>query len=1648
MPTLFQTCTAQRINFFKRSLLTCEWQSEFDAVRSTLLAFVEEVRLKSFKNIQSNLPLYDKYIHELKIELSKHTPQGINSIADIDQKIQILMIHAAVFELIFESSLMLVKKFGTVLDQGLIAKSKTNLNEIGVIAKLLHQPLDELLIGDNPGAQANAKRKLVLCERGLNLIYNTFKALQDASLMSAGDLCSVRSLCLKFLYTKLFSYLRLELEDMAVNELKNMEQFFIFIKTNPALSTNGQYPLTDGEVTAWTREIAHFHTVLDHLTASVISPQIPDKNMNDMVSGYENHDELVEVDDASVPNAKKKGKSKSKKSKKIKKNILDENQTPAPFSPDTDHSNTSNQDDSDHEKSENNANSNDDEEQDVEEDDNQPNQNTGVDSTNEYELNHLLMPAFIENEDDYIYTEDGDAYRYDAATDTYFMEPERKKPENWVEVKKEIIPKNNSKATKKSTTNPDSNKRPMETIWDKIRAKLYKASLDELDTFPEQDRGDLYYLAKEKCLGIMGRDQDAIDALSKTVKTDPIKTWLSFSFYYENLGNNDTAISYCDKILQRDPHHKKALLNKAHNYQKKNMHSVELKSYLKILEREPKDHDTLIGLGRCYQNLNQHDKALEIYAQMLKEKKDDFPALLDQARCFENMQRYEESLQSFDEILSYIPNHKLALLGKSRCYEEAGHCDKALVVLQSMLILFPKDPMVLLAVGHCHRLMENHDKALESFIQIEGTDQENTIQVQVSQARAYQAVEEYHKTVEIMKKALETQPGNLECLLCLAHCYLMMERYEDALKTLQLSLMTNPWDEKTLLSLAVCYQKMGRYKEAIALNQKMLVRNPKHTIFALNMAFTYQLMHRYNNALEVFNSILEYDPKNVEILLGLARCYQEMSQYTQTIAILVDVLSIEPKNKLVLLALAHVYEEVEEFELALNAYGKLLQEEPLNAQFMNAKARCYQAMKLYDKSIEIFKTKNHGKKKVSDLMGQAFCHKDKKEYSEALVCFKKSLEMDPKNEKVVLGLTLVYKQMGNSQLAIDTLTQYNDYKSHPKVSLSLASLYENSKSIDTVKRADETYKDMMIRFPYSQDVVYYYCSYLIKVQSANTDEILTKQLENWPYMARLHLLNAEYKSRLDPLDAGKYFEEVINKFPYYVPAFLSLIRHYVGCNLIEDANRLSQKCIVLFSGHKKLFKQIDKIIQATALTQHWQAVPFAERTARESAGVVILQGCNAVPIICDALEPANAEIDISSNNIINVFNEKSKESTDNSAAKAIQLSFSLIPDAKEAYVVGSAVLSCLGNQALSNSQDIDMVMGPQDIDYMSRNPNFTVSPYMSQLYHAKKGLIKFPLDCYIALTKTQSVAQDTDQRDFTITCIYCNRQGDIIDPSGKGLSDFYSKTLRTMLPADICFDNDPTRLLRAIKFMLLGYEPTEDVSAAMKNWHPLKEPTQGEMDHFNAVLFKNLLKSNKMGFVARLVEYELHTKFFVYFDLDPSIANGPLEALCNELKRLTKKSVKSSTYRDIPTTSASNIPRVQNADPTVNESQMAAIDESPATSLVETMIAPASIATKKSVRFSDNNVTHMVDRIYDTTHFFKREKIPASDQCVVKEGGYYYPRNNKNGTLFQVKSNGKSTASARSSQSRALDSATDTERMTKASTSPENKIIILKRPTA
>jgi poly(A) polymerase len=81
-----------------------------------------------------------------------------------------------------------------------------------------------------------------------------------------------------------------------------------------------------------------------------------------------------------------------------------------------------------------------------------------------------------------------------------------------------------------------------------------------------------------------------------------------------------------------------------------------------------------------------------------------------------------------------------------------------------------------------------------------------------------------------------------------------------------------------------------------------------------------------------------------------------------------------------------------------------------------------------------------------------------------------------------------------------------------------------------------------------------------------------------------------------------------------------------------------------------------------------------------------------------------------------------------------------------------------------------------------------------------------------------TLATDALRRDFTVNTFLENlHTGEISDPTGQGYADLEAKILRTPLDANITFQDDPLRMLRACRFAAkLGFAILPETYAAIK----------------------------------------------------------------------------------------------------------------------------------------------------------------------------------------------------------------------------------------
>jgi hypothetical protein len=192
------------------------------------------------------------------------------------------------------------------------------------------------------------------------------------------------------------------------------------------------------------------------------------------------------------------------------------------------------------------------------------------------------------------------------------------------------------------------------------------------------------------------------------------------------------------------------------------------------------------------------------------------------------------------------------------------------------------------------------------------------------------------------------------------------------------------------------------------------------------------------------------------------------------------------------------------------------------------------------------------------------------------------------------------------------------------------------------------------------------------------------------------------------------------------------------------------------------------------------------------------------------------------------------------------------------YLVGSTVHTLMNREILDSNQTIDIVFITPKPDQFNVT-GFHPCLYNPYLYSAESN--GFLINCYVApASKSPFLYQDALKRDFIVACLFCDIKGNILDPLMMGLSDFKNKTLQTVNWNPLLqFEKDPTQLLRAINYMVLGYRPTPKLQSAIQAW----EPTSSlNLSHLYALARKHLSRTDPLNYVQRLEESGLLQKIF------------------------------------------------------------------------------------------------------------------------------------------------------------------------------------------
>ena len=164
----------------------------------------------------------------------------------------------------------------------------------------------------------------------------------------------------------------------------------------------------------------------------------------------------------------------------------------------------------------------------------------------------------------------------------------------------------------------------------------------------------------------------------------------------------------------------------------------------------------------------------------------------------------------------------------------------------------------------------------------------------------------------------------------------------------------------------------------------------------------------------------------------------------------------------------------------------------------------------------------------------------------------------------------------------------------------------------------------------------------------------------------------------------------------------------------------------------------------------------------------------------------------------------------------------------KAYVVGGYVRDYILNRK-TNDYDIATDARPDDIIKIFNNKKILVNKSFGNVVIDDIEITTFRKDEYNnsrfpKVTYVDTISEDVKRRDFTINALYMNKNYEIID-SLNAIEDLNNRMIRTVKDPNISFNEDPLRIIRAIRFArILNFEIEKETFIALQKYaYKLKE---------------------------------------------------------------------------------------------------------------------------------------------------------------------------------------------------------------------------------
>ena len=427
------------------------------------------------------------------------------------------------------------------------------------------------------------------------------------------------------------------------------------------------------------------------------------------------------------------------------------------------------------------------------------------------------------------------------------------------------------------------------------------------------------------------------------------------------------------------------------------------------------------ALAASYKSSGKLDKAEQAARWVLDRYPDNTNALLEISNIYSIRKDYDGQIQSVERAISIEPNDAVAQYMLGKVHILLGSIEEARTAIVRALQIEPEHSSWHFQLGSLCREQNESDAALSHFqkaVQLSSEQQleDNIVSnYQIELARAYSSDGDSTAAREQYDAALKHSDSGSKLLIeagrvCMQQGDILasMERFEQASNLY-------PGDIEPLVGVLEAAMLLGEKDKSEAYALKVLKQDPDNSTALTILAELYAAQGDTNNAIVSIDHAIENTNDPGPVILEKARLLSNASKHDQALSVLESEIEALSENHDAWELLGDLYEHSGDIESSINAFTKAIELAPLHFHcHLRISELCIQhneldkAMLYLDNAAKL-QSNDDEAGKLQEILGNLFVAR--KQFDRAYKAYSNSIKLVPTNGKLYFNAGLALKQL-------------------------------------------------------------------------------------------------------------------------------------------------------------------------------------------------------------------------------------------------------------------------------------------------------------------------------------------------------------------------------------------------------------------------------------------------------------------------------------------------------------------------------------------------------------------------------------------------------------------------------------------------------------